>query len=60
MTLFVRDYVKENGFEIKEEDQKKNGDDYGDYQDVTGQKQYITSEELAEMESVIYSISFGK
>lgn len=31
-----------------------------DYEDVTGEKMYISDEELAEMESVIYSISFGK
>lgn len=33
---------------------------YPDYQDVTGEKLYISPEEVNEMESVIYSISFGK
>lgn len=33
---------------------------YADYQDVTGEKMYLSQEELSEMESVIYSISFGK
>jgi len=31
-----------------------------DYEDVTGEKQYLSMEEVNEMESVIYSISFGK
>jgi hypothetical protein len=31
-----------------------------DYEDVTGTKQYLSFEEVNEMESVIYSISFGK
>lgn len=31
-----------------------------DYEDVTGQKQYLSPDEMNEMESVIYSISFGK
>jgi hypothetical protein len=31
-----------------------------DYEDVTGEKLIISEEELSEMESVIYSISFGK
>lgn len=35
-------------------------DNYPDYEDVTGEKQYMSTEELNEMESVIYSISFGK
>ena len=35
-------------------------DNYQDYEDVTGEKQYMSTEELNEMESVIYSISFGK
>ena len=30
------------------------------YEDVTGEKQYVSFEDLEEMESVIYSISFGK
>ena len=30
------------------------------YEDVTGEKQYLSFEDLEEMESVIYSISFGK
>lgn len=32
----------------------------GDYENVTGEKLYLSMEEINEMESVIYSISFGK
>ena len=33
---------------------------FTDYEDVTGEKMYLSQEEVGEMESVIYSISFGK
>ena len=37
-----------------------NRDHFADYEDVTGEKLVMSQEELGEMESVIYSISFGK
>ena len=68
MYQFCRDYAEENGYTIKTDNQNQSGDpegqgvdnNYQDYEDVTGEKQYISQEELSEMESVIYSISFGK
>ena len=68
MYQFCRDYAEENGYTIKIDNQNQSGDpegqgvdnNYQDYEDVTGEKQYISQEELSEMESVIYSISFGK
>ena len=62
---FCRDYAEENGYTIKGNDELPQNptriqDGFQDYEDVTGEKQYISGEELSEMESVIYSISFGK
>lgn len=44
---FCRDYAEENGFTIKTDNQNQSGDpgindNYQDYEDVTGEKQYIT------------------
>lgn len=53
---FCKEYAIENGFTIRgSHDNLQN-----DYQDVTGEKMFLTVDELNEMESVIYSISFGK
>jgi len=51
---FCRDYAHDNGYDFQEDGAPD------DYQDVTGEKMFMTNDELAEMESVIYSISFGK
>lgn len=51
---FCRDYAHDNGYDFQEDGAPD------DYQDVTGEKNIMTNDELAEMESVIYSISFGK
>ena len=56
---FCRDYAHQAGFFIQDIDNE--GEELGnDYEDVTGEKAYISSEEFNEMESVVYSISFGK
>lgn len=73
---FCRDYAQEAGFTVtngQKGEKELQGTPAGsnksnvvppdpviDYEDVTGEKMYISDEELAEMESVIYSISFGK
>lgn len=58
---FCREYLEENGYEIEGSTQEGNNNkDQNTYEDVTGQRQFVSREELAEMESVIYSISFGK
>ena len=54
---FCRDYAHDNGYDFQEDVGAATPDDY---QDVTGEKMFMTTDELAEMESVIYSISFGK
>ena len=51
---FCRDYAHDNGYDFQEDGEPE------DYQDVTGEKNIMTNEELTEMESVVYSISFGK
>lgn len=58
MYQFCKEYALENGFHIKG-DEEEMGSPEG-YEDVTGQRQYLSLEEVNEMESVIYSISFGK
>lgn len=55
---FCKEYALENGFAIR--DTERENQQQNDYEDVTGQKQYLSKEEVTEMESVIYSISFGK
>ena len=59
---FCKEYLLENGYEIEESTQERDNKNEGEntYEDVTGEKQMISKDELAEMESVIYSISFGK
>ena len=57
---FCKDYIEENGYSIRPADGDTRKEEFADYQAVTAESQYITEAELAEMESVIYSISFGK
>ena len=57
---FCKEYLQENGYELEDSAQERDKAEEQTYEDVTGHKQYVTRDELAEMESVIYSISFGK
>lgn len=53
---FCREFAKDSGYQLPENHSSKESD----YEDVTGERLVISEEELTEMESVIYSISFGK
>ena len=65
VTSFCRNFAEEVGYILPKrgEDSEKEPDDISekvDFEDVTGEKNYISEADLADMESVVYSISFGK